>query len=97
MCRDLFEQMLSNVIHRAVDGSPLGVRQKTIIFCATDRHADLVAAELNNLFAAYTAAKGEERFDPYAFKCTASVGGNDFIPDWDRDLPGRPQRVVAFD
>lgn len=82
MCRDLFEQMLANVIHRAPDGTALGVRQKTIIFCATDRHADLVAAEMNNLFAAYTAAKGEERFDPYAFKCTASVGGNDFIPDF---------------
>lgn len=82
MCADLFEQMLSNVIHRAADGTPLGVRQKSIIFCATDRHADLVAAEMNNLFAAYTAAMGEERFDPYAFKCTASVGGNDLIPDF---------------
>ncbi len=82
MCHDLFEQMLANVIHRAPDGTPLGVRQKTIIFCATDRHADLVAVEMNNLFAAYTAAKKEERFDPYAFKCTASVGGGDFIPDF---------------
>lgn len=82
MCRDLFEQMLGNLIHRGPDGAALGVRQKTIIFCATDRHADLVAAEMNNLFAAFTAARGEERFDPYAFKCTASVGGNDFIPDF---------------
>ena len=82
MCRDLFEQMLANIIHRAPDGTPLGARQKSIIFCATDRHADLVATEMNNLFAAYTDAKGEERFDPYAFKCTASVGGNDFIPDF---------------
>lgn len=82
MCRDLFEQMLGAAIHRAPDGTPLGPRQKTIVFCATDRHADLVAAEMNNIFAAYTAAKGEERFDPYAFKCTASVGGNDLIPDF---------------
>ena len=82
MCRDLFEQMLANVIHRGVDGRPLGPRQKTIIFCATDRHADLVAGEMNNLYAAWCAAHGEERFDPYAFKCTASVGGNDFIPDF---------------
>ena len=74
MCRDLFEQMIANVIHRGPDGNPLGPRQKTIIFCASDRHAALVAAELNNLFAAYTAAKGEERFDPYAFKCTAEAG-----------------------
>ena len=82
MCRDLFEQMLGNIIHRAPDGTALGPRQKTIIFCATDRHADFVASEMNNLFAAYNAAKDEERFDPYAFKCTASVGGNDFIPDF---------------
>jgi type I restriction enzyme, R subunit len=82
MCRDLFEQMLANVVHRAPDGTPLGPRQKTIIFCASDRHADLVAAEMNNLYAAWCAAKGEERFDPYAFKCTASVGGNDLIPDF---------------
>jgi type I restriction enzyme R subunit len=82
MCRDLFEQMLANVIHRGPDGKPLGVRQKTIIFCASDRHADLVAAEMNNLFAAYTSATGEERFDPYAFKCTSESDGNSLIPDF---------------
>lgn len=82
MCRDLFEQMLANAIHRGPDGKPLGARQKSIIFCATDRHADLVAAEMNNLYAAWCAAHKEERFDPYAFKCTASVGGTDFIPDF---------------
>ena len=52
MCRDLFEQMIANVIHRGADGTPLGPRKKTIIFCASDRHADLVAAEMNNLFSA---------------------------------------------
>src|SRR5262249_28277255 len=82
MCGDLFEQMLANVIHRGADGTPLGPFQKTIIFCAGDRHADLVAAEMNNLHAAWCAANGVERFDPYAFKCTASVGGNDLIPDF---------------
>lgn len=82
MCRDLFDQMLGNVIHRGPDGTPLGPRQKTIIFCASDRHADLVAGEINNAYAAWCEAMGEERFDPYAFKCTASVGGNDFIPDF---------------
>lgn len=82
MCRDLFGQMIANVIHRNPDGTPQGPRQKTIIFCASDRHADAVAAEMNNLYAAYCDAKGEERFDPYAFKCTASVGGNDLIPDF---------------
>src|SRR5688572_22047907 len=74
--------MIANVLHRGPSGTPLGPRQKTIIFCATDRHADLVAAEMNNLYAAWCQARGEERFDPYAFKCTASVGGNDLIPDF---------------
>lgn len=82
MCRDLFEQMMGNAIHRSPAGTPLGARQKTIIFCVSDRHADLVAAEMNNLFASWCAQAREERFDPYAFKCTASVGGNDFIPDF---------------
>jgi type I restriction enzyme R subunit len=82
MCRDLFEHMTANVIHRGPDGTPLGPRQKTIIFCASDRHADLVKDEMNNVYAAWCAANGQERFDPYAFKCTASVGGNDIIPDF---------------
>lgn len=82
MCLDLFEQMRANVIHRGPDGAPLGPRQKTIIFCASDPHAELVANTMNNIFADYTAAKGEERFDPYAFKCTSKAGGNDFIPDF---------------
>ncbi len=77
MCRDLFDQMLGRVIHRAPDGSLLGPRQKTIIFCASDRHAELVAIEMNNLYAAWCTAKGEERFDPYAFKCTAAAGDAD--------------------
>jgi len=74
MCRDLFDQMRINVIHRAPDGTLLGPRQKTIIFCASDWHADLVATEMNNLYAAWCSATGEERFDPYAFKCTSEAG-----------------------
>lgn len=82
MCLDLFDQMLANLIHRAPDGTPLGARQKTIIFCASDPHADLVANAMNNIFADYTAAKDEERFDPYAFKCTSESKGNDYLPDF---------------
>jgi type I restriction enzyme R subunit len=37
---------------------------------------------MNNLLAAWCVANGAERFDPYAFKCTASVSGNDLIPDF---------------
>lgn len=82
MCRDLFDQMLANKIHRGQDGKSLGPRQKTIIFCAGDRHCDLVANEMNNLYAAWCAAKGEERFDPYAFKCTSESQGNKLIADF---------------
>ncbi|MGA8791668.1 DEAD/DEAH box helicase family protein, partial [Candidatus Binatus sp.] len=72
MCRDLFNYLLQT-------GGP---EQKTIIFCVRDRHADDVASEMNNLYAAWCAQNGKPRLDPYAFKCTASVdGGNQFLPD----------------
>ena len=41
MCQDLFRYFLET-------GGP---EQKTIIFCARDRHADDVAATMNNLYA----------------------------------------------
>lgn len=41
MTRDLFDRLLET-------GSP---EQKTIIFCARDRHADDVAVAMNNLYA----------------------------------------------
>lgn len=71
MCRSLFDQLLAS-------GGP---EQKTIIFCARDRHADTVATALNNLYATWCAAQGRRRAEPYAFKCTASVGGSDYIAD----------------
>jgi type I restriction enzyme R subunit len=58
-----------------------GPEQKTIIFCARDRHADDVAAALNNLYADWRAKNGRPRLDFYAFKCTASVSGSDYIAD----------------
>ena len=58
-----------------------GPEQKTIIFCARDRHAQDIADALNNLYAAWCTQNGRERHDPYAFKCTASVSGNDQLPD----------------
>jgi len=67
MCASLFEQLLAS-------GGP---EQKTIVFCARDRHADAVAVELNNLYARWCAANGKPRADPYAFKCTAASGGGD--------------------
>ena len=71
MTKHLFQQLLET-------GGP---EQKTIIFCARDRHADDVASQLNNLYADWCAKNGRPRAEPYAFKCTASVGGSDYIAD----------------
>jgi type I restriction enzyme R subunit len=52
MAQDLFDYLLAT-------GGP---EQKTIIFCAHDRHADDVAAALNNLYAGWCAAQGRSRY-----------------------------------
>lgn len=71
MCEDLFRYLLQT-------GGP---EQKTIIFCVRDRHADDVAIAMNNLYAQWCAAKDQQRLEPYAFKCTASVGGAQYLAD----------------
>ena len=71
MCQDLFDMLLQT-------GDPL---QKTIIFCTRDTHADAVAAEMNNLYADWCADNGQPRLEPYAFECTAEVGGSQYIAD----------------
>jgi type I restriction enzyme R subunit len=71
MCQDLFGYLLDS-------GGP---EQKTIIFCARDRHADDVAAQMNNLYAEWCKKNDRPRLEPYAFKCTSSVGGSDYIAD----------------
>jgi len=71
MSRDLFDYLLASG----------GSEQKTIIFCARDRHADDVAAAMNNLYADWCAKNGKPRLEPYAFKCTASVGGAQYLAD----------------
>jgi type I restriction enzyme R subunit len=71
MTQDLFAHLLET-------GGP---EQKTIIFCRRDRHADDVATALNNLYADWCTKNGKPRLDPYAFKCTASVGGAQFLAD----------------
>jgi type I restriction enzyme R subunit len=75
MCYDLFSQLLSSDSER-------GPLQKTIIFCARDRHADDVATAMNNLYAQWCKQKRVARKDPYAFKCTAAGYGNDALPDF---------------
>jgi len=72
MCQDLFNYLLET-------GGP---EQKTIIFCARDRHADDVAACMNNLYAKWCAENGRQRLEYYAFKCTAASSGNDQLPDF---------------
>jgi len=71
MCQDLFNYLLET-------GGP---EQKTIIFCARDRHADDVAVCLNNLYVKWCAENGKQRLEYYAFKCTAASSGNDQLPD----------------
>lgn len=71
MCQDLFNYLLET-------GGP---EQKTIIFCARDRHADDVAVQMNNLYAKWCAENGKQRLDYYAFKCTSASSGNDQLPD----------------
>jgi type I restriction enzyme R subunit len=71
MCRDLFKYLLDT-------GDPA---QKSIIFCARDRHADDVAVCMNNLYAQWCAKNGKQRLEYYAFKCTAAASGNDQLPD----------------
>jgi type I restriction enzyme, R subunit len=71
MCQDLFQHLL-------VTGGP---EQKTIIFCVRDTHSDAVAAQMNNLYAEWCRQESAKLLQPYAFKCTASVGGSQFVAD----------------
>ena len=71
MCQYLFKYLLET-------GGP---EQKTIIFCARDRHADDVAVTMNNLYSEWCRVNGRPRLEPYAFKCTAESGGGDYLPD----------------
>lgn len=61
------------------DGNPL---LKTIVFCASDIHADLVTNELNALYSLWAKDHGQKRARNYAFKCMSSVNGQALIPDF---------------
>lgn len=71
MASDLFRHLLAT-------GGP---EQKTIIFCTRDHHADDVAIALNNLYAKWCIDSGKLQLKNYAFKCTASVGGAQYLSD----------------
>ena len=70
MCSDLFEYLNK-------DRRP---EQKTIVFCARDRHADEVAAALNNLYANWCGSENRDPAESFAFKCTAA-GGSDHLAE----------------
>jgi type I restriction enzyme, R subunit len=74
MCDHLFMRLLATG-----DRDPF---QKTIIFCASDHHADLVTNQLNNLYAAWCRDHGQKRVQTFAFKCMSSVNGQSQIPDF---------------
>ncbi len=65
MCGDLFGKL-------AAGGNPL---QKTIIFCVRREHAERVAGEMNNLYAAWRKETGAARTEPFAFVCMGELGG----------------------
>lgn len=74
MCQHLFDRLLFH--------SENNPHQKTIVFCASDHHADLVTNQLNGLYAAWCRTNGQRRLPNYAFKCMASVSGQSLIPDF---------------
>ncbi len=65
MCEDLFAQLVET-------GRP---EQKTIVFCASDAHADAVANAMNNLYARWGGPTRSAQSN-YAFKCTAAAHDN---------------------
>lgn len=69
---DLFQYLLET-------GGP---EQKTIIFCAGDQHAQLIATEMGNLYSDWCSENGRERAEHYSFKCTAKGTGNEALPDF---------------
>ncbi|MEA5497937.1 DEAD/DEAH box helicase family protein [Limnoraphis robusta Tam1] len=71
-CEDLFSYLLETG----------GAEQKTIIFCMSDRHADLITKNMNNLYVEWCKQNNQNRVEDYAFKCTDKGGGQDLIPDF---------------
>ena len=72
MCGSLFAHLLT---------TEHGPHQKTIIFCARDSHAQAVAAQMGNLYAAWCRKQGQKPKADYAFQCT-STGGREHIAEF---------------
>ena len=71
MCKDFFYSLVKT-------GT---VEQKSIIFCVRDMHAELVSAELNNLYNSYCKLADRKHLNNFAFKCTSESGGSELIAD----------------
>lgn len=72
LSRHLIEQLIAH------GGTP---EQKTIVFCASDRHAEAMSEQLGNLYGDWCRNHGAEPKAYFAFKCTAKSGGADHLPD----------------
>lgn len=62
MCSDLFDLLIETG----------DVHQKSIIFCASEIHADKVSIKMNNLYFEWCKANGITPKEMYSFKCTAA-------------------------
>jgi len=72
LSKHLLDQLIAH------GGTP---EQKTIIFCASDRHAEAMSDQLGNLYRNWCGAHGQDAKAYFAFKCTAKSGGADHVAD----------------
>jgi type I restriction enzyme R subunit len=72
LAKHLLDQLIAH------GGTP---EQKTIVFCASDRHAEAMSEQLGNLYQDWCLAHGQDPKAYFAFKCTAKSGGADHVPD----------------
>lgn len=68
----LFAQLLAH------GGAP---EQKSIVFCATDWHAQAIATQLGTLYTDWCATHGRTPKENFAFPCTQKSGGADHVAD----------------
>lgn len=64
-----------------------GPEQKTIVFCASDEHADRVSTQLSKLYVAWCKTEGRAHVDAYAFKCTSASDGSSMVADLRGNAP----------
>ena len=75
MSADLFRRITN-------DDSERGPDQKTIVFCASDSHAERVAHAMQNLRVEWAKQRRQRAPRNYAFKCTADSDGSNMLSDF---------------